>query len=129
MTLEFGSDIVLDLHQFYQFDYLGWVMGRVDARPEYVFCMVEGLPAESRYKRGSLPNHGEAHADMIGYEASTAHTNTLLAQVLTALAGDQVKGDELMPPWAKKAPEKRQDSGGSVRQLHAAFLGGLAAPE
>lgn len=123
--LEFGSDIVLDLHQFYQFDFLGWVMGRFDARPEFVLCMVEGLPPESRFKVGSLPNPNEVSREMVEYEASTAHTNTLLSQALAAFAGDKVKSNDLMPSWAQQPQaDKARSHGGDLKQLHAAWSGG-----
>lgn len=123
--LEFGSDIVLDLLQFYQFDMLGWLLGRFDARPEFVLCMVEGLPSGSRYKLGSLPNPAGAHSDKVSYEASTAHTNLLLSQALSAFAGKDVKPDDLMPSWGKQPPVERSSSGGSLRSLHAALMGGM----
>lgn len=126
--LEFGPDIILDLLQFYQFDMLGWLLGRVDARPEFVLCMVEGLPSDSRYKIGSLPNPAGVDRAMVEYEASTAHTNTLLSQALGAFAGKDTDVNKLMPSWAKAdAGDRERSHGGNVRSLHAALMGGLPA--
>lgn len=125
-----GSDLALDLHQFHRFDLVGWLLGRVEARPEWVLCMVEGLPSGSRYKTGSLPNPQEEHPDYVEYEASLAHTNVLLSQLLLAFAGgDNVKPNDVLPSWARheeKGPAA--PVGGSLREAYAGFAGGAPRP-
>lgn len=132
---EFGSDIVLDLLQYYQFDYIGWVRGQHDARPEFVLCMVEGLPADSRYKIACLPNPRDAHIDAVRYEASTAHTNTLISQFMLSFAPKEVKAEDIMPPWVetkakatgrsvRDVPDAEGGSSGVLSKMAALFSGG-----
>lgn len=121
-----GADIALDLDQYHSFDFVGWLLGRVDARPEWVLCMVEGLPSGSRVKTGSLPNPREEDPQFVEYEASLAHTNVLLSQLLLAFAGgsDSVDPNDILPSWvSQKSDREGRSHGSELRDLNRAFMG------
>lgn len=127
---KFGSDVVLDLWQYYRFDYIGWVMGRVDARPEFVFCMVEGLPMDSRYKILSLPNPNGYEREHVLYSASGAHGISLASQQILAWAGKGAKVNDVAPPWMQEEAPRNAADGmqgeDRLKALYAAWGGNPA---